>query len=102
MKPDNLIREKISEVKNQMKRMGIWKNSSPDWVKNYEQQNIHTAADFCEWFQFVYLPNRLLESVNNETVEERTNIVPQAKKVFGSDAESIRLLQLLIELDSLY
>ncbi|MEK7225659.1 MAG: YqcC family protein [Bacteroidota bacterium] len=96
-----LVTEKISEVKEEMKRMGIWKNETPAWVKEYEKRTITTGEDFSEWLQFVYLPNRIQEAESRHQIIEKIYIVPQAMKFFGSDIKKGKLLQLLIELDSL-
>jgi uncharacterized protein YqcC (DUF446 family) len=85
-----LITEKINEVIEEMKKTGVWENETPPWVK-----------EFSEWLQFVYLPNRMQEAASNRWVIEKKYIVPQAVKFFGNDVKKGKLLQLLIELDSL-
>jgi uncharacterized protein YqcC (DUF446 family) len=96
-----LIAEKINEVKAEMKRTGIWENETPAWVNEFEKININNGADFNEWLQFVFLPNRMQETTNNAWIIDKTYIVPQAVKFFGSDIKKGKLLQLLIELDAL-
>jgi hypothetical protein len=78
-----LIAEKINEVKAEMKRTGIWENETPAWVNEFEKININNGADFNVW------------------IIDKTYIVPQAVKFFGSDIKKGKLLQLLIELDAL-
>jgi uncharacterized protein YqcC (DUF446 family) len=96
-----LITEKINEVIEEMKKTGVWENETPPWVKEFEKRSINTGSDFSEWLQFVYLPNRMQEAASNHWVIEKKYIVPQAVKFFGNDIKKGRLLQLLIELDSL-
>lgn len=96
-----LITEKINEVQEEMKRMGVWKNETPAWVKEFEKRIITTGEDFSEWLQFVYLPNRIQEAESRYQLIEKIYIVPQAVKFFKSDIKKGKLLQLLIELDSL-
>ena len=96
-----LLTEKVTEVRQEMQRAGIWKSESPAWVNDYSQQVIASSEDFYGWLQFVYLPNRLQEAASNKSIPGRTGIVPQAVKYFGSDINNGKLLQLLIELDSL-
>ena len=91
----SLTAEKITEVKEEMKRVGVWVAATPAWVFHYGRRNIASGEDFCEWLQFIYLPNR-----KNE-VHTRDYIAPQATKFFGNDIKKRKLLQLLIELDSL-
>ena len=101
MTDTGLIAEKINEVKEEMRRTSLWKNETPPWVKEFEKRTITTGEDFIEWLQFVYLPNRMQEAENNQLVCEKNYIVPQALKIFSSDIKKGKLLQLLIELDSL-
>lgn len=95
------ITEKINEVKEEMKRTHIWKKETPAWVKEFEKRAIANSEDFSEWLQFVYLPNRMQEAENRQPVIDNIYIVPQVKKFFGNDIQKGKLLQLLIELDSL-
>ena len=85
----------------EMRSTGVWKNETPAWVKEFEKRTITTGEDFSEWLQFVYLPNRMQEAESNQLVSERNYIVPQAIKFFSSDLKKGKLLQLLIELDSI-
>ncbi len=101
MTPTALLTEKVTEVRQEMLRAGIWKNESPAWVNDFTERGIGTGEDFCGWLQFVYLPNRLQEAASKKSIPGRTGIVPQAVKYFGSDINKGKLLQLLIELDSL-
>ncbi len=96
-----LIAGKINEVRAEMKRTGLWKMEIPAWVKEFEKRTITNREDFSEWLQFVYLPNRVQEAESRPPVMEKIYIVPQAVKFFGSDIKKGKLLQLLIELDSL-
>ena len=96
-----LIAEKINEVRNEMKRTGIWKMQPPAWVNEFDKKTITTGEDFSEWLQFIYLPNRMQETESRQPVIVKIYIVPQAVKFFGNDIKKGKLLQLLIELDSL-
>ncbi len=96
-----LITEKINEVRDEMRKTGVWNKETPGWVNDYEKRTIDTGEDFSEWLQFVYLPNRMQEAESNRSVFEKNYIVPQALKFFGSDMKKGKLLQLLIELDAL-
>lgn len=97
----HLITEKINEVRDEMRKAGIWKSELPSWVKEFGQRKIASDEDFCEWLQFVFLPNKIQEAWRRQPIGERIYIVPQAKKFFGTDIKKGKLLQLLIELDSL-
>ncbi len=96
-----LIAEKINEVREEMRKTGTWKNSLPEWVKEFGKRRTDAGDDFNEWLQFIYLPNMLLEVENKQQRPEKIFIVPQAVQFFGSDIQKGKLLQLLIELDSL-
>jgi uncharacterized protein YqcC (DUF446 family) len=91
------IKIKTEEVVDELKRAGLWKAQAPAWVTDYEQKLIENQNDFVEWLQFVYLPNC---GRNNNWISKKM-IVPQVIKFFKEDIKRGKLLQLLIELDSL-
>lgn len=91
------VPQKIIEVTAELKRAGLWKKQSPGWITDYEEKIIADEQDFLEWLQFIYLPNCLQGKIETE----RKLIAPQAIKYFGNDVRKGKLLQLLIELDSL-
>ena len=97
----SLIAEKVSEVKEEMKRVGLWSATTPAWVLQYGKRNITTGEGFCEWLQFIYLPNRKTDMVMKNKDAGSDYIAPQASRFFSEDIKRGKLLQLLIELDSL-
>ncbi len=97
----SLVAEKINEVKEEMKRVGLWATVAPAWVMHFGKGSISNDKDFSEWLQFIYLPNRKLETAVKKEFYEKNYIAPQAIKFFSSDVKKGKLLQLLIELDSL-
>lgn len=97
----SLIAEKITEVKEEMKRVGLWASITPVWVLQYSKRSITTGEGFSEWLQFIYLPNRKTDTTWKKEEYTRDYIAPQATKFFGGDRNKEKLLQLLIELDSL-
>ena len=92
----NQLTEKISEVYAELKRTSLWKAKAPDWVNQY-QKIPATEFEFCDWLQFVFLPNKA--KGNMATCFE--SIAPQAARFFTKEVNKGNLLQLLIELDSL-
>jgi uncharacterized protein YqcC (DUF446 family) len=101
MADNGLIRQKIDEVKEEMRKTQIWKKHTPAWVKRFEAGAINNGDDFIEWLQFVYLPNRMQENENGSFTHEKFYIVPQVMSFFGEDIGKGKLLQLLIELDAI-
>ncbi len=97
----SLIAEKIQEVREEMMRAGLWAATTPEWVGHYEKRNFATVEDFNEWLQFIYLPNLKTDKAWKKEGHEKDYIAPQAIKFFGEDIKRGKLLQLLIELDSL-
>lgn len=91
------VANKILEIKNELKELGVWKQTMPVWVGDFGQATTSSERDFMDWLQFVYLPNCLHQSVTTG----RQYIVPQAIKFFNEDLKKGKLLQLLIELDGL-
>ena len=101
MTATDLISDKIQEITEEMKQTGLWKKQAPSWVSDYDEKNIATESDFSEWLQFVYLPNLSQQMENKSAAMQKKYIVPQAMKFFGEDVKKGKLLQLLVELDSL-
>lgn len=95
-----ILAEKTGEIKNEMKRIGLWENKIPKWVNEYSEEKIKTEQGFVEWLQFVYLPN-MIQLENRNSMGAEKYIVPQAIKHFGNDVQKGKLLQLLIEMDGL-
>ena len=100
MVTDLAIHKKVFEIKKEMKLLGLWKKETPDWVTDFDKRNIRSKDDFARWLQFVFLPNCLV-SENLDNLRNRKYIVLQAKKYYLTDVQKGKLLQLLIELDSL-
>lgn len=94
-KTSSLI-EKIAEVYEELKQTSLWKTNVPEWVHHYQKEP-QTQVEFSEWLQFVFLPNK----VQGNKPGDVENIAPQAVKFFGDDVKKGKLLQLLVELDSL-
>lgn len=98
--PDSGIAKKITDVREEMKKNGWWASNTPAWVSDYENRGVITAENFNEWLQFIFLPNRQMDlEIRNR--EQGHYIAPQAVKIFRGDSSRNKLLQLLIELDSL-
>jgi ubiquinone/menaquinone biosynthesis C-methylase UbiE len=78
----NAITDKVTELKTEMKRIGLWKKQVPYWVNEFTQPN-------------------MMQLENRSSMGAEKYIVPQAVQFFGTDVQKGELLQLLIELDSL-
>jgi uncharacterized protein YqcC (DUF446 family) len=96
----NNIIDKTNELEEELKSTGLWKKNTPAWVEGFDDSFNSSKADFAEWLQFVFVPNHLLKN-KNISVEEKNFLVPHAIKFFGNDVKKGKLLQILIELDSL-
>lgn len=95
------LEEKIKEIQDEMKKVGIWARTTPAWVIRYEQSKHISEKDFSEWLQFIYLPNKRNDLTAHKEINTETYIVPQAMKFFEADISKGKLLRLLIELDSI-
>ncbi len=96
----NALMDKVYELRAEMKSIGLWKKQVPYWVNEYTNSNIKTEQDFAEWLQFVYLPN-MMQQESRASMGAEKYIVPQAIQFFGDDVQKGKMLQILIELDSL-
>ncbi|MHA4809943.1 YqcC family protein [Flavitalea flava] len=96
----NPIIAKTEELEEELKKNGLWEKEMPSWVDNYEGNSRMIHTDFAQWLQFVFVPNHLELNKIIPSAEKKL-IVPQAMKYFGEDLKKGKLLQILIELDSL-
>src|SRR4030095_12902467 len=101
MAGDNELKEKIKQIREELKQNGLLKKHMPEWVMDYDKHDINDHQDFADWLQFVYLPNILEESEDPQTSFQRSYVALQANKFFAKDIGRGKILQLLIELDSL-
>ncbi|MBC7850434.1 MAG: YqcC family protein [Chitinophagaceae bacterium] len=101
MIPGDLMYSKVKEIIDELKMTGLWRNEPPVWVIDYRQRLIATEQEFLEWLQFVYLPNLLPGAGNHNVLLAKNYVAPQAVKFFTGEVKNGKLLQLLIELDSL-
>ena len=96
MQADWYVTGKVQEVFHELKRLGLWKQEKPQWVRQFKPDPIELEQEFIEWLQFVYLPNCVQQSGKG-----KNDIAMQAVRFLGKDPSKERLLQLLIELDAL-
>ena len=94
------INIKTGELEAELKATGLWQKNMPAWVQGYDESRSITETDFAQWLQFVFVPNHLQKN-NTLPPAEKKLIVPQAIKYFGDDVNKGKLLQILIEIDSL-
>ncbi len=94
------VAEKITELEKELQQTGLWQKAMPQWVQSFEENGLNNAADFAQWLQFVFIPNHL-EGRHYAGAYDKKFIVPAAIKFFGNDLQKGKLMQLLIEIDSL-
>src|ERR1700750_2123165 len=99
MKDPVLVSKKIDEVIEELKHYHLWKVQTPLWVTDFSNKTILSEEDFAGWLQFVFLPNLLQQKAKANGVSN--GVAVQAMKFFGEDVRKGKLLQLLVELDSL-
>lgn len=100
MQRENAIKQKVRELSEALKTEGLWKHE-PKWVNIYRDGAEVGGTDFFEWLQFIYLPNLLLDESSKFFTPKRNYIAPQAMPYFEKEVNRSRLLQLMVELDSL-
>lgn len=101
MTPENvaLLREKVQALIIELKLHGLWKSEAPAWVHDFAQRREVSEVDFFEWFQFVYIPNKL----HPETREAlpRVLVMPQAKPFVTQSGKYASVIRLMVEIDGL-
>lgn len=100
MEDQDLVKLKVEQLMEEMKREGLWKRIEPDWIKQYQAGQPTREVDFMEWLQFVYLPNRSLNKIHY-LQNQSSFIMLQARKYAGEKLMNEKIIQLLIELDGL-
>jgi len=91
---------KTMELEDELKNAGLWQKEMPGWVHGYNNDRINSARDFAEWLQFVFIPNHLHKNITAPMVDKNMMVL-HAIKYFGADVRKGKLLQVMIELDSL-
>jgi len=99
--PDVDIVDKIMELETEMKTTGLWQKETPAWVNHFEEKILTQGKDFAQWLQFVFIPNHAQKIQSLSVINDKKMIVPPAIKFFGNDVHKGKLLQILIEIDSL-
>ena len=98
--PENTVMNKTNELEAELKHTGLWQKTPPAWVHWFDDNNSIAKTDFIQWLQFVFIPNHLQKNKMIPAAEKQL-LVPHAIKYFGDDVLKGKLLQILIELDSL-
>ncbi len=96
----NNIISKTVELEAELKSTGLWQKDMPGWVHGFDDSSSIAKTNFAQWLQFVFVPNHLQKNKTLPATEKKL-IVPQAIKFFGDDVKKGKLLQILIEIDSL-
>ncbi len=92
-----LVLGKVVEIIDELRDLGMRENNAPDWVWQYNADIFHQPCKFIEWFEFVYLPNCIWQNQADKKM-----IIPQLREHMGGMLKNEHLLQLLVELDSIY
>ena len=87
------LKEQIELIRSAMMKAGVWSSEIPKWIDNASP---HQIPDIWEWLQYIYLPMRM-----NDTWYKPHYIAPVIGPYLNTTPELKRILQLVIELDSL-
>ena len=97
---------KLEEIETEMKSIGFWKDSDPDFqaaVARGEIESYMDAPSFESWLQFVFLPNAR-EAVATDTLPTDSQVGIMAMRQYDYHStlpEALRLVNLLHEFDRL-
>lgn len=91
----------MQELEQEMKRLNLWQKEPPAWVNYFDEKILISGQHFAQWLQYVFVPNHLQRSMADAPIKDRKMLVPAALKFFGDDVRKGKLLQILIEIDSL-
>lgn len=83
----------IDLIKEAMQQAGVWSQETPDWIRNYNEGPI---VNIWQWLQFIHLPMR-----SAGIIDQPNYLAPQLKSYMNGDPLQRRIMQLVIELDSI-
>ena len=83
----------IDLIKEAMQQAGVWSNETPDWIRNYNEGPI---VNIWQWLQFIHLPLR-----SSGVIHQPHYLAPQLRSYMNADPLQRKILQLVIELDSI-
>lgn len=83
----------INLIIEAMKQAGVWSNETPDWIRNYNQGPID---NIWQWLQYIHLPMRLQGALYKPDY-----LAPQLSAYMNNAPDHEKILQLVIELDSI-
>ena len=83
----------IHLIEEAMKKAGLWSMHAPDWISQYQEGRI---VDIWQWLQFIHLPMR-----RSGRIKLPNYLAPQIRHYMKSEPDHRRILQLVIELDSI-
>lgn len=95
------ITEKILELKRELIVTGLWRDQVPEWVICFEEKSAIRITDYIEWLQYIFIPNHLQGEGFIKTPYQKKYIVTSARRFFGKSLIKGKLLQILIEIDSI-
>ncbi len=98
--PSRAIIDKLNELEEELKKEGLWKIEVPGRVYKAEGKIMESEDGFAEWLQFVFLPGQLSTTIK-ATADDNKKGILHAIKFFGNNAQKGKLLQILIEIDSI-
>ncbi|MFZ1678475.1 MAG: YqcC family protein [Saprospiraceae bacterium] len=88
-----VLNNQINLIQNAMKKAGVWSTDTPDWIHTYPEVS---NMNVWQWLQFIHLPMRL-----NKTIKKSDYLAPRISEHIKDNPERQRILQLIIELDSI-
>jgi len=87
------MNHQIELIKDAMQEAGVWSKETPDWTKHYQDGH---EFDIWQWLQFIHLPLRI-----SGVIEHADYLAPQLRSYMHADPSHKKILQLVIELDSI-
>lgn len=97
------VAEKIAEIENEMKRIGLWRDE-PLREEQYEfrQAFAMDTMTFSQWLQFIFVPKVKGIIAAGDKFPGQSEVGAQAFREFVAWNDTERLLGLLDEFDSLF
>ena len=98
-----IVEEKITEIENEMKRIGSWQSEPlPEEKHNFHAAFAMDTLAFGQWLQFIFIPRVTSIVEARGEFPPSSSVGAQAIREFDGDDTAQQLVSLLCEFDALF
>ena len=99
----DIVKEKVVEIENEMKRIGSWQSEPlPEEKYDFQAAFARDTMAFGQWLQFVFIPRVTSIVEERGAFPSSSSVGAQAIRELDGDHAAQRLVTLLCEFDALF